>query len=72
MPLIRVEVLQAHLRELLREVGGANLDRYPEADSLHLVEGGLKDWAVASHHILEEMQELADWVGMGLQIHILE
>ena len=61
-----------HILELLGGVGIPKPHRYPAAEALHSVEGGVNGWADAIQHILEEINELCDRVGMEFQLHVLE
>ena len=58
--------------ELLGGVGIPNQHRYPEAEALPRVEGGVKGWTDPIHHILEEMYEDTHLLRMGFQLHVLE
>ena len=71
-PLARVEVLGFHILYLSCGVVVPHLERDPEAQPLHLVEGGVTDWTHAIHHIFEKVHEVCDRVGVGLQLHILD
>ena len=71
-PLPRVEVLGAHVLDLASGLGVAHHDRDPETQPLHLVEPGVDRWTDPVYHIVEEVHELCDRVGVGFQLHILD
>ena len=65
-------VLRAHICQLLGGVCIPYLDRDPEAEPLHLVEGAVNSWTDQIHHLLEEVHKVCDRVLVGLQPHILD
>ena len=53
-------------------VGVPNLDREQEAEPNRLVEGDVQDWTHPIHHVLKEVHEVCERVGLRPQLQILD
>ena len=45
---------------------------WTETQSLHLLEGGVNGWTHPVHHVFEDVHEVCNRVGVGLQLDVLD